>query len=165
MKIILTDSSYLIALIKTNEPYYKQAIFIDEKIVSLKNEARIIIPSIVFFEVIFKLNQSGYPQDEIKNKLWNTLFQDQIFNVALSETTAFRIFKKYPRDKLKGFKTSDYLILSTALAFDAHLITYDKKLRRNAGEIYDKIYYCDPDDKEFGGDMERLFKKISLPSR
>ncbi len=164
MKIILTDSSFLISYLDEREPFSRQSIFINEAISNLKNEARILIPSIVFFETIFKLNQLNFDQEEIKNILWNALFQDQIFNVTLSETSAFRLFKKYPQEKLKGFKTSDYLILSTALAFDAHLITYDKKLRRNAGEIYDKVYYCDPYDKEFGHDTGNLLRKISLHS-
>lgn len=160
MKIILTDSSFWISSIYKDEPFHRQSLLLSETISNLKNSARIIIPSIVFFETMFKLNQFSFDQEEIKKILWTSLFRDQVFNVGLSETSAFRLFKRFPQAALKGFKTSDYLILSTALAFDAHLITYDKKLRRNAGQIYDKIYYCDPDDKEFGNDLEKFLINI-----
>lgn len=160
MKIILQDSSFIISIFHKEEPFNKGSLFLKNYISNLKNEARIIVPTIVFFETIFKLSQIGVPEELIKEQLSTFLYHDQYFNVGLVETSAFRLFKKFPRENLKGFKTSDYLILSTALAFDAHLLTYDKKLRRNAGKIYNKIYYCDPDDKEFGNDTEKFIKSL-----
>ena len=160
MKIIVEDSSFVISLFHKGEPFHKHSGSLMTEVLARKNKARTIIPSIVFFETIFKLVQIGIPQREIEEKLWKFLYLDQIFNVGIMETSGFRLLKKFPREHLKGFKTSDFLILSTALAFDAALLTYDKKLRRNAGQVYPKIYYCDPQDKEFGQDSDNFLREL-----
>lgn len=48
----------------------------------------------------------------------------------------------------------------TALAFDALVLTYDRKMRKNIGTIYPKIYYCDPNDLDFGEDRDRFLKDL-----
>lgn len=163
MKTLLIDSSLLISLFREEEIFHANSNALMALIIACKNNARILIPSVVFFETIFKLHQKGIPQEKTREILLDLTLKDQVFTVNMSELTSFRLFKKFPKDKLGGFKTSDFIILCNALAFDAYLLTYDKKLRRNAGAIYDKIYYCDPDDKEFGEDTLNFLTTLTKP--
>ncbi|MBI4994694.1 PIN domain-containing protein [Candidatus Peregrinibacteria bacterium] len=159
-KIGTKIGEHYISLFHKEEPFHKNSVNLMTEIWARKNEARVIIPSIVFFETIFKLVQIGIPQQEIEAKLWKFLYLDQIFNVGIVETSGFRLLKRFPRTHLKGFKTSDFLIVSTALAFDAVLLTYDQRLRRNAGQVYPKIYYCDSQNKEFGQDSDKFLREL-----
>lgn len=160
MKIIVEDSSFIISVFHKGEPFHDHSVKLMTEILARKNKVRVVIPSIVFFETIFKLAQIGLSQNEIESKLWNFLFHDQVFNVGLVETSAFRLFKRFPRSHLQGFKTSDFLILSTALAFDASVLTYDLRFKKNAGQVYPRIYYCDPQNKDFGSDTDGFLKEL-----
>ncbi len=160
MKIIVEDSSFIVSVFHKEEPFHDNSVYLMSEILARKNNLRIIIPSIAFMETIFKLNQIGLPQKVIEKKLWDFLYHDQVFNIGLVETSAFRLFKKFPREKMIGFKTADYLIASTALAFDAMILTYDKKMRRNIGGVYKKIYYCDPREKEFSDDQANFLAEL-----
>lgn len=160
MKIIVEDTSFLISVFHTQESFHENSVNLMTEILARKNKARVIVPSIAFFETIFNLVRIGIPRSEIEKKLWDFLYNDQIFNIGLIETSAFRLFKKFPPEKLCGFKTGDYLIASTALAFDALILTYDKKMRKNIGSIYKKIYYCNPDDPDFSGDRDKFLTEL-----
>lgn len=161
MKIIVEDSSFIVNVFHDNDPFHKEAVELMKQIIARRNQARIIIPSIAFFESIFKLIQIGLPRDEVEKKLWDFLYLEQVFNIGLVETSAFRLMKKFPTFRLKTFKTSDYLIVSTALAFDACVLTYDKGMRRELGKVYPKIFYCDPNDNEFRDDYQKFLDELS----
>lgn len=158
-QIIVEDSSFVISVFHKGEPFHKNSVQLMTEILARKNKARIIIPSVVFFETIFNLCKIGISRKQIEEKLWKLLFHDQVFNISLVETSAFRLFKKFPKDNLQAFKTIDFLVVSTALAFDACLLTYDKGIRKNAGKIYPKIYYC-ADSKEFSNETDKFLDEL-----
>lgn len=159
MKIIVEDSSFIISVFHETEPFHKEAVSLMEQILERKGAVRIIIPSVIFYETIFNLVKRGVPRNVVEDKLWKLLYIDQVFNVSLVETSAFRLFKKFPIQYLQGFGSMDYLIMSTALALDATLLTYDKGMRRNAGKIYKKIFYAAPDE-EFPEDTKNFLAEL-----
>ena len=52
MKIILTDSSFLISSVYEGEPFYRQSVFINEAISNLKMKQEFLFPQL-FFSKLF----------------------------------------------------------------------------------------------------------------
>ena len=55
---------------------------------------------------------------------------------------AFRLGSRLANKHLSGLKTSDFVITSIGLDYDAQILTFDKMMRKRVGKAYPHIYYC-----------------------
>lgn len=139
---VLEDSSFVIATIDPNDKFHRDAVFIFNRLIAAGSDIKVIIPSVVFFESVFTLIKNGVNKNIVETKLWNFLFIDQIVNVTLIETMAFKLAKQLTMGQISTLRTADYLIASIGLQYDAQILTFDFNMRRKIKPIHSKIYYC-----------------------
>ncbi len=137
---ILQDSSFLIATLNDEDLFYKDAINITGQL--SKQDIKLVIPSVVFFEVFTTLIKKGIPKAIVEKSLWNFLHQDNILTISVLETMAFRFANRLQSESLSGLKTSDFVITSVGLDYDAKILTFDKTMRKRVGKAYPDVYYC-----------------------
>lgn len=139
---ILQDSSFVIASINIDDIFYKEAIEISSELLKRKNKIRIVIPAIVFFETMFKLIQRGVKPEFVQHYLWKYLYEDEVLNVSLLETAAFRMSKKLAFSKIH-LKTSDAIIALTGMEFESQILTFDNQMHKTLQAIdYKESYLC-----------------------
>ncbi len=126
---VLQDSSFLIASLDENDIFHKDAIFIFKHLIKNRNDIKVIIPTLVFYETIISLiKKGGISRTEIERKLWNFLYHDMVINISL-------------------LKTPDFIIVNTGIEFDAQILTFDRQMINRVKLLYPQIYYC----SEHGG--------------
>ena len=139
---ILQDSSFMIALLKEDDSFHNDALRLSYSLSKYKQDIKFVIPSIVFFEVFATLIKKGIPKKVVEKSLWTFLHQDNILTVSVIETMAFRFGNRLKSELLKGLKTSDFVITSIGLDYDACILTFDKKMSQRVLKVYPNIYYC-----------------------
>ncbi len=139
---VLEDSSFVIATLDPNDKFHTDAVFIFNRLILAGNEIKVIIPSIVFFESVFTLIKNGVDRKTVESKLWNFLYIDQIINITLIETMAFKLAKQLTIPQLANLRTADYLISSVGFQYEAQILTFDYKMYEKIKHIYPSIYYC-----------------------
>lgn len=139
---ILQDSSFLIATINKDDIFHRDAVYIFKKLVENKKDIKIIVPTLVFYETIITLIKKGVSRQYIEKKLWDFLYSDMVVNVSLIETNAFKICKKLKSQDISELKTQDFIISNVGLEYEAQILTFDKRMRKQIDKIYEKIYYC-----------------------
>ncbi|HOX40689.1 MAG TPA: PIN domain-containing protein [bacterium] len=140
---ILEDSSFLVATIDPTDLFHRYAVLIFKKIIENKKEVKVVIPTLVFYETIITLvKRGGIPKATIEKKLWDFLFSDLVLNVALIETSAFRVCKKLSTSDISTLKTQDFIIANVGMEYEASILTFDKRMRTRVGSVYPDIYYC-----------------------
>jgi len=139
---VLEDSSFVIATIDPNDKFHEDAVFIYEKLLSAGESIKVIIPSPVFFETVFTLIKNGVNRDIVEKKLWNFLYVDQIINVTLIETMAFKLAKKLTNNQLSNLRTADYLISTIGIQYQAQILTFDRKMYEKVKPIHSTTYFC-----------------------
>ncbi len=163
---VLEDSSFVIATIDPSDKFHKDAVLIFKKLIQAKSYTRIIIPSTVFFETILTLIKNGVEKNVVEKKLWDFLYIDQIMNVTLIETMAFKMAKNLSLTQLNSLRTADYLIASTGMQFDAQILTFDTKMYERVKKIYPQIYYCSSldghtdDSLQFLDDLQKSIRGV-----
>lgn len=165
---VLEDSSFIIATIDPNDKFYEDAIFIYDKLLSAGDSIKIIIPSPVFFESIFTLLKNGIDRKVVEERLWNFLFMDQIVNITLIETMAFKLAKDLTLGQIGSLRTNDYLISSIGIEYDAQILTFDRKMYDRVKSIHPQIYFCSSADNYedesllFLKDLAKITKRPDL---
>lgn len=139
---VLQDSSFLVATLDEDDIFHTEASAIVKQLLKHEQDIRLIIPSIVFFEVFTTLIKKDIPKEIIEQSLWRFLLQDNILTVSLLATMVFRFGNQLANKQLSGLKTSDFIIAHTGLDYDAQILTFDKKMRKRVGKAYPNIYYC-----------------------
>ena len=139
---ILQDSSFLIATLDDDDLFHKEAIGITGQLSKNEQDVKLIIPSIVFFEVFTTLIKKRFPKNIVEKSLWGFLQQDNILTVSVIATMAFRLGNRLASKSLSGLKTSDFVITSIGLDYDAQILTFDKMMRKRVGKACPHIYYC-----------------------
>jgi len=138
---VVEDSNFIISVIDPDESFHFQAILLLNELITRKNNIKIIIPSIVFFESVIKLLQRGVSPKKVENSLWDFLYRSEILNVTFPETAAFRI-GKYLQGVNLEIKTSDLLVGHCGIEYEAQILTSDKTLWRALKKNnYQKAYY------------------------
>ena len=127
----------MIALLKKDD-----ASRLSRSLSKYKRDIKLVIPSIVFFEVFTTLIKKGVPKEIVEKSLWRFLHQDNILTVSVIETMAFRLGNRLSSKSLSGLKTSDFVITSIGMDYDAQILTFDQKMRKRVGKAYPHIYYC-----------------------
>lgn len=153
---MLEDSSFVVATIDPNDKFHTDAVFIFNRLISAGNEIKVIVPSIVFFESVFTLIKNGIDRKVVENKLWNFLYKDQILNVALIETMAFKLARQLSIPQLANLRTADYFISSVGFQYEAQILTFDYKMYGKIKPIYPSIYYCSGIDGKTDESIEFL---------
>ena len=83
----------------------------------------------------------------LKQKLWDYLYNEEVLNITILETAAFRLSKQLIKTNLQ-LKTSDAIIAMTGIEFEAQILTFDKGMHTALQKIsYKNIYLC-RDQKE-----------------
>lgn len=139
---VLQDSSFLYPFLDNKDVFHKDAVRVSKELSKYKRNIKLIIPSIVFFEVFTTLIKKGVPKEIVEKSLWRFLHQDNILTVSVIETMAFRLCNRLKIKSLSRLKTSDFVITSTGLDYDAYILTFDKRMRQRVGKAYSHIYYC-----------------------
>ncbi len=125
MKLVL-DSSVFISYLNEDDVFYKITIQFVESL--LQKNTVIIIPVIVFLEVsnVLLRKDRNFAQEDIVD-----IFQQhKVVNIDLDFAK-----KLLPLFKKINLKTSDAIILGTAIINNATLVTWDEKLIKEAGKI------------------------------
>jgi len=159
--LILQDASFVVAFHNSKDKFYEQAVEIIDALKERKDNFKVIIPSIVFFEVITKLIQRGVDPAVVRQKLWNYLYDEEVLNLTILETAAFRLSKQIVDNSIE-LKTSDAIIAMTGIEFEAQILTFDKGLHSALRKInYADIYLCnkDADRKRFIAKLDRIIRK------
>ena len=139
---VLQDSSFLIATIDKSDIFHQDAVYVFKKLIENKNDLKIIVPSLVFYETIVTLTKKGITPAIIERKLWDFLYSSMILNVSLLETNAFKMCKKIIRNDISRLKTQDFIIVNVGIEYEAQILTFDKDMRKRLDNIYSEVYYC-----------------------
>lgn len=135
-KFIVEDSSFLVALMNSNDPLHSKTLPISKQILTNSDVIKVIIPTPVIFETLFALIRNGISQKIVEEKLWNLLMIDDVLNYPVIETSALRLAKKtaplirkLPQDSI--LPANDLMILTVALEFkNCCVITFDKGMKK-----------------------------------
>lgn len=161
---VLQDSCFLVATLDPTDLFHKEAVYIFNKLLENRKDIKIIVPSLVFYETIVTLiKKGGMPPDAIEKKLWNFLYSPLVLNVAMLETSAFKICKRLKDKNLSLLKTQDLMIVNIAMDYEAQILTFDKPMRKRVKEVYSDIYYCSSQggmEDETGDFLKDLYSKI-----
>jgi predicted nucleic acid-binding protein len=163
---VLQDSSFLIPVLDDNDVFHKDALRVSKELSKYKGDINFVIPSVVFFEVFATLIKKGIPRQIVEKSLWKFLHQDNILTVSVIETMAFRFGNRLQSKSLSGLKTSDFVITSVGLDYEAQILTFDKNMRKRVVTAYSDIYYCSNRGK-MKDETERFLNDLqrSLSSR
>ena len=121
---ILFDSSVFVAFFNKNDIFHKDTVNFIHALID-KEEIVVILPVLVFLEVTNTLSKKAI---KFSSEALFDIF-DKYENLDLNYDTAkylISIFKKVT------LKTSDAIILGTAMINDAMLITWDEKFLKEA---------------------------------
>lgn len=139
---ILQDSSFIIAVVNEKDIFHTEATEVIDDLIKYKSKIRLVIPAIVFFETMFKLIQRGVKPEFVQQYLWKYLYEDEVLNVSLLETAAFRMSKKLAFSKIH-LKTSDAIIALTGMEFESQILTFDNQMHKTLQAIdYKESYLC-----------------------
>ena len=121
---LLIDSSVFVAFFNDTDIFHKQSLGFFEKLLKRKS-VDIVLPILVFLEIINVLHKKTSKFDE-KRLL-------QAFNdyekIDLGFDSAKEIIAIFKKVKLK---TSDAIILASAVLYDTTLITWDERFKKEA---------------------------------
>lgn len=124
---LLIDSAVFIAHFNDKDIFHKNTVKLLESLLKIE-ELVIVVPVLVFLEVVNVLNKTIGKFDELK------LFD--IFKYYEVSDLDFEFAKMLiPFFKQLNLKTSDAIIVATAKLTDATLITWDEKLKKEAGKF------------------------------
>jgi predicted nucleic acid-binding protein len=121
----LLDSSVYIAYLNRNDPFHNRTSAFIQKITT--RDIVFILPVIIYLEVgnILQKNNPEFKPDDLR------LFFKSHEIVDLSLQLAQDLLPQFKKYKLK---TSDAIILSIAQLTNSTLITWDKKLQKEANQ-------------------------------
>ncbi len=156
--LVLKDANFTIASNYTKDEFFKVAMEIESQLSDRKDKFRLLMPTTVFFETIIVLTNLGVAEKIIQTKLWNYLLSEDVFNLTILETSAFRLARNLRQKQLK-IKTSDAIIASFGMETEAQIISFDKQMTKNVKNAgYDKIYYCveEKERKRFFIDLDEI---------
>ena len=141
---IVEDSSFILAVLDSNDAFHKDALYVFSKIQESKEMINIVIPPLVMYEVIVVLRRKGVTSSKIEDTFMKLVNISNVSVIALSEMSAFKHAKHAlnSSDPDKALRTNDFLIFSVANELQASILTFDKKLRDRCRELYSDIYYC-----------------------
>ena len=135
---VLEDASFIVALIDNKDSNHARAWKVFEFCLKNNNKIKIFIPSIAFLETTAVLIRKKINTSQVNNSLWKFLHIDNIINIPLIETMAFKLCRKYAAilqdETLKnnGFpsfiKTSDFYIATSGIEYEAKILTFDAKM-------------------------------------
>lgn len=124
---LLIDSAVFIAHFNDKDIFHKNTVKLLESLLKIE-ELVIVVPVLVFLEVVNVLNKTIGKFDELK------LFD--IFKYYEVSDLDFEFAKMLiPFFKQLNLKTSDAIIVATAKLTDATIITWDEKLKKEAGKF------------------------------
>lgn len=143
-RYVVEDSSFLVALIDNQDTFHGNALFVYRAIADRKNNLKIIIPALALYEVIVTLHRKGTRHSKIEEAIMRLIHIDYVITTSLSELSAFRHSKKIltNTNQASALRTNDFYITSTAIDYEALIVTFDKPMREKVGQYYDKIYFC-----------------------
>ena len=158
------DSSVVIAALESSDLFHPDAVLVFKELFHRrrKNKLKLIIPSIVFYETMVTLLKKGLERKVVERHLWKFLHLNNIFNVAVIETMAFRLTKNLDQISLANLRTYDFMIASIGLEFDAQILTFDLKMRKKIGQFYPSVYYCSSISSQntFGDETPKFLQEL-----
>lgn len=142
-QFVLEDSSFVIAVMDKDDCFHRDAVYVFKELLKRQNDIKVLIPSVVFFESLVTLVKKGLPEQEVESKFWKFLHLENVINVSVIETMAFKLCRRLGKNSnYQQLKTSDFLIANTAIEYDAQILTFDKQMRNRIFPNYAEIYYC-----------------------
>jgi len=85
---VLQDSSFLVPALDDNDVFHRDAIGISKELSKHKQDIKLVIPSVVFFEVFTTLIKKGADKKKVEKSLWDILLhQDNVLTVSVIDWT------------------------------------------------------------------------------
>lgn len=132
IKKFTLDSSFLISALVGNEPKSQRSAEFLSEIMDMNCE--IFIPMIVLFETFHFLRKRGNISGVKDYAHFEQIFFNSPFKYVSNSLQFFSFFKRFTF--LSTLKTSDAIIVSTALLKNSVLITWDKQILHMAKNAY-----------------------------
>jgi predicted nucleic acid-binding protein len=130
-------------VIDTKDKFHKEAIALVKTILNNPNilpKIWIILPSIVLLETTAVLLRRGIPSEDVEAEIWKFLHLTYVLPVSVPETLFIK-FLNLPSPFWK-LKTADLTLTALAVEYDAQILTFDEKLKKNIYPSYSYIYNC-----------------------
>jgi predicted nucleic acid-binding protein len=140
---VVEDTSFVVAVLDSRDTYHPDAIFAFQQILSRKDKVQILIPPMVLYETIVTMRRKGTTQATLEDRVMKLVNIKNITVIALSEMSALKHAKSLLNlDQGTALRTHDFLIASTAMEFEAKILTFDKQLKEKCSKHYPEVYYC-----------------------